>query len=69
MNRTSTVRSAALALALVSIVASIGAAQYRTTTTLARAGTTTHDTSTIARDSNAIAPAFKQPSVRGPSTF
>ena len=69
MNRTSTIRSAAVALALVSTVASIGAAQYRTTTTLARAGMTPHDTSTIARDSNAIAPALKQPSVRGPSLF
>jgi len=58
-----------VALALVSSVASIGAAQYRTSSALARAATTTRDTSTIARDSSAGAIAFKQPSPRGPNTF
>jgi hypothetical protein len=69
MNRTSTLRTAAVVLALVSSVASISAAQYRPTSAFARAGTTAHDTSTIARDSSAVAPAFKQPSPRGPNTF
>lgn len=69
MNRTSTIRTAALALALVSSAASISAAQYRNTNGFTRAATTTRDTSTIARDSSAGVAAFKQPSPRGPNTF
>ena len=69
MNRTSTIRTAAVAMALVSSAASIGVAQYRTTNAFTRAATTTRDTSTIARDSSAVALAVKQPSSRGPNTF
>ena len=67
MNRTSTARTAAVALVLVSSVASNSAAQYRMNSALARADTTTRTRSTI--DSSAVAPAFKQPSPRGPNTF
>jgi hypothetical protein len=67
MNRTSTIRTTAAALAFISSVASISAAQYRTTNTFARAAAMTRDTSTTARDSSAA--ASKQPSARGPNTF
>ena len=69
MNRTSTARTAAVALVLVSSVASNSAAQYRTNSAFARADTTTRNRSTIARDSSAVGPAFKQPSPRGPNTL
>ena len=69
MNRTSTIRIAAVALALVSSAASNGVAQYRNTNGFTRAATMTRDTSAIARDSGAVASTFKQPSPRGPNTF
>ncbi len=70
MNRTSTkrtARTAVMALALVSSVASISTAQYRAKNTFARVDTTTRTTATIARDSNAV-PAAKQ-SPRAPGKF
>jgi opacity protein-like surface antigen len=69
MNRTSTIRTAAMALALVSSAASNARAQYRAREALARVDTTTHTASTIARDSSTVAPGIKRQSPRGPGNF
>ncbi|HEX5071988.1 MAG TPA: outer membrane beta-barrel protein [Gemmatimonadaceae bacterium] len=69
MNRTSTMRTAALALALVSSVVSNSRAQYRTRDAFSRVDTARHATSTTARASSVVAAASKQQSPGAAGNF
>ena len=69
MNRTSTIRIAAMTLALVSGAASISTAQYRAKETFVRVDTTTRTNATLSRDASATSPAAKQDSPRAPGSF
>lgn len=68
MNRTSTIRTAAMALALVSSAASMSRAQYRSNVAFARADTTAPVKTARTRDSTAVAHAPAQYSSR-PGNF
>lgn len=69
MNRTSTIRIAAMTLALVSGAVSTSRGQYRAKETFARVDTSAHTNATPAREADAIAPAPKQDSPHAPGSF
>src|SRR4030095_7238236 len=69
MNRTSTIRIAAMTLALASGAASISTAQYRAKETFVRVDTTTRTDAKLSRDASAMSPAAKQDSPHAPGNF
>ena len=69
MNRTSTILTAATALAVVSGGRSTSMAQYRAKDTFSSASTTTRTPATAARDSSPVAPAVHAQAPRGPGSF